>query len=481
MAYSTYNVNEEITFKLMKRDRGSLLPIPVEECNRKVVTGLLSLNETDIDTTYSKLLLASPDDVMSIIQIERMELNSQLLDNEGCPEICFIEQALELLKEREESTRKSYEKETPKDEINPSLEGKVDEQQTTNDICEGLAYQFNATMSLREDDGFSRVRHESCGSDIEAINEEEHPNIAAEELEISNSTTTKPFYFYQASDGQHVYLHAMNIKMLELQYGALENCPHEIRGKILEKEGGSMTEGLRKRLRYLQHLPLTCQFEVAEINIASLVSDDILATFRGQIEARVKRRNRRAREELKREKKINEEVNMMWGRKPAPKLRIESHRQFPLCGSGSEEAFPVFPPPSPSESSVPSRSQSMTSLSSVESPTLESIFGAPTTSQVTKSLENGPSFAQMLKEGTSRDCKRDTLRTERKWAPPVIVDSEGELEGYLPAPDFSQSFSDAIAVALEKANSTQDDTLNKKKKKKKQKVLFVTGMACSAK
>lgn len=197
MAYSTYNVNEEITFKLMKRDRGSLLPIPVEECNRKVVTGLLSLNETDIDTTYSKLLLASPDDVMSIIQIERMELNSQLLDNEGCPEICFIEQALELLKEREESTRKSYEKETPKDEINPSLEGKVDEQQTTNDICEGLAYQFNATMSLREDDGFSRVRHESCGSDIEAINEEEHPNIAAEELEISNSTTTKPFYFYQ--------------------------------------------------------------------------------------------------------------------------------------------------------------------------------------------------------------------------------------------------------------------------------------------
>lgn len=61
----------------------------------------------------------------------------------------------------------------------------------------------------------------------------------------------------------------------------------------------------------------------------------------------------------------------------------------------------------------------------------------------------------MLKEGTSRDCKRDTLRTERKWAPPVIVDSEGELEGYLPAPDFSQSFSDAIAVALEKANSTQ--------------------------
>lgn len=125
--------------------------------------------------------------------------------------------------------------------------------------------------------------------------------------------------------------------MLEMQYGSLENCPHQVRGKILEKEGGSMTEGLRKRLRYLQHLPLTCQFEVAEINIAAYISDEVLINFKDQIETRMKRRNRRAREERRREKKIDEEVNMIWGRKPPPNLRIESLQQFPLCGSESDE------------------------------------------------------------------------------------------------------------------------------------------------
>lgn len=124
-----------------------------------------------------------------------------------------------------------------------------------------------------------------------------------------------------------------------MQYGSLEKCPHVIHGKIIEKEGGSMTERLRKRLRYLQHLPLSCQFEVAEINLAAYVSDAVLHCFKEQIEVRIKRRNRRAREERRREKKIDEEVNMMWKKKPEPNLRLDSHRQFPLCGSNSDEVL----------------------------------------------------------------------------------------------------------------------------------------------
>lgn len=65
-------------------------------------------------------------------------------------------------------------------------------------------------------------------------------------------------------------------------------------------------------------------------------------------------------------------------------------------------------------------------------------------------------------------------------------DSEPELEGYVPAPTFSQSFSDAIAIAL--AKSEENHGVNpevsgggKKKKKQKPKVLFSTSMACSGK
>ncbi|KAJ8967110.1 hypothetical protein NQ314_003083 [Rhamnusium bicolor] len=85
------------------------------------------------------------------------------------------------------------------------------------------------------------------------------------------------------SDGQHIYLHAINARMLEHTYGSLEFGPKAITGKILEKEGGSMTEELRKRLRYLQHLPVTCQFEVAEIQLRQpLVKKETLEQFHGR-------------------------------------------------------------------------------------------------------------------------------------------------------------------------------------------------------
>lgn len=85
-----------------------------------------------------------------------------------------------------------------------------------------------------------------------------------------------------AYDGQHIYLHALNVRMLEHTHGSLEHCPLTITGKILEKESGSMTEDIRKRMRCIQHLPITCQFEVAEIQLNnSIVSRDTLKEFHG--------------------------------------------------------------------------------------------------------------------------------------------------------------------------------------------------------
>lgn len=43
-----------------------------------------------------------------------------------------------------------------------------------------------------------------------------------------------------------------------------------------------MTEELRRRLRYLQHLPITCQFEVAEIQLKPpIVSKETIDHFQG--------------------------------------------------------------------------------------------------------------------------------------------------------------------------------------------------------
>ena len=67
-----------------------------------------------------------------------------------------------------------------------------------------------------------------------------------------------------------------------MQYGSLEKCPRTICGKLVEKEVGSYTEELRRRMRYLCHLPVTSQFEIAEIDLQPpIVSDKVIASFEG--------------------------------------------------------------------------------------------------------------------------------------------------------------------------------------------------------
>lgn len=90
------------------------------------------------------------------------------------------------------------------------------------------------------------------------------------------------FIVISASDGQQIYLHAVNVQMLEMTYGCLRDSPSELTGVIVEKEAGSMTVELRKRLRYLQHLPVTAQFEVAEIELLPpLVTQSTIDAFKG--------------------------------------------------------------------------------------------------------------------------------------------------------------------------------------------------------
>ena len=91
--------------------------------------------------------------------------------------------------------------------------------------------------------------------------------LTAEDLDISKLSSSSPrssptltssgggpapketFYFYQSSDGQPIFLHALNVQMLVHQHGSLQNCPRKIKGRILEKEGAIMGEQLRNKLR----------------------------------------------------------------------------------------------------------------------------------------------------------------------------------------------------------------------------------------
>ncbi|XP_034251606.1 RING finger protein 10 [Thrips palmi] len=507
---TSFTVGGEITLRLMRRERGSLEAVPVEQWDMRPPVSLLSVSETAVDTVYAKLLLADSFDVLKIMEDEKTALKEQIRIDNDSPEVCFVEQAMEMLLEREALVKgvkgvqpaaapvdtEEQKHDTPKDHLPDAETGGADD--TTNselhDSCSGLKDGLDSKSV--------RPRLESTGS------EDNGTTITAEDLEHSSlQQPQKHFYFYQAADGQHIYLHAINARMLEMAYGSLDKCPLTISGRIVEKEMGSMTEDLRKRLRYMQHLPVTCQFEVVELSLdCSIIPPDILEIFQEQIDSRRRRRQKRAREEMRREKKINDEENKRLGRYPTPHIRIASHHHFPICGN--ESSPPVASvPKSPSVSSLASNSTQSSLSLSVENLTLdpppEEREHFPMIGQeASSSAEDGPSFAQMLRTGKTSFSSGPAWGRRQASQPlahsllnvtssrqRTASDSEPEPEGYVPAPTFSQSFSDAIAVALAKSEKSSCEASSggggggggKKKKKQKPKVLFSTSMACSGK
>jgi hypothetical protein len=41
------------------------------------------------------------------------------------------------------------------------------------------------------------------------------------------------FYFYQAADGQHIYLHPLDIKVLKHEFGSYDNFPSHIKLPVI--------------------------------------------------------------------------------------------------------------------------------------------------------------------------------------------------------------------------------------------------------
>ncbi|CAG0892629.1 unnamed protein product, partial [Cyprideis torosa] len=480
--------------------------------------------------------------IASTVTREKGQLDALLVEDEGSPEVCFVEEALKLLDERKDLLLQQADKnsmvepgttpdspESPAEE--PAVFGMVRSASSVplknwwslssldgappsggEDQLQG-AVGGQADLADADDNGgnftweeFSEHRSSSlsecsltgtggsggksrrmmdaaCNQLLGGFPAESEDDVRAEDLDISemqpsNETagdskeegdslnakenakgTDKPregkrkdvFYFYQASDGQQIFLHAVNVQMLVAEFGSLEACPRRVQGKVLEKESSTMSSDLRYRLRYLGHLPLSCPFEVAEVALDETVSAKVLSDFSGTLEARRKRREKKERDERRRSNKIQiEETRKLLGtgRHRSPHLRVGSLAHFPqmtsasLVASGGQEDRPTTPPAqAPQEESAASPVSVATSDDSFSSAADSS--GAHT----------GPSFAQMLLKAAS-PCRA------RLSAPPSLVanrgppslgglESENEEDG-ISAPDFAASFGDAIAQALQK-------------------------------
>ncbi|GAB1602613.1 hypothetical protein Ahia01_000540900 [Argonauta hians] len=153
----------------------------------------------------------------------------------------------------------------------------------------------------------------------------------------THNTSKDTFYFYQAADGQHIYLHAVNARCLAWEYGSLEFGPQTITADIVEVESIVMTQDLRNRLRYLSHLPLSMEFKVVEvILLPPVISRDTLKEFSDIIQKRAKYRLKKQKLERLRCRRIEEENRK---HRPCP-VRIVMSSADEILREGSQTSFP---------------------------------------------------------------------------------------------------------------------------------------------
>ncbi|XP_072579104.1 E3 ubiquitin-protein ligase RNF10 isoform X3 [Vulpes vulpes] len=465
-----YVVGDTITMQLMKREKGVLLALPKSKWMN--VDHPIHLGDEQ-HSQYSKLLLASKEQVLHrVVREERVALEQQLAEEKHTPESCFIEAAIQELKTREEALSGLPGSRGEATGVMPALEQLVlmaplakesvlqprkgvleylsafDEE--TTEVCSLGSPRPLALPLVEEEEAVSEPEPEACDDAELADDSLGEGTICTESSQqepiskpgFTHLSSSPCYYFYQAEDGQHMFLHPVNVRCLVREYGSLEQSPEKISAVVVEIAGYSMSEDVRQRHRYLSHLPLTCEFSICELALQPpVVSKETLEIFSDDIEKRKRQRQKKAREERRRERRIEMEENKKQGKyfMLTPLSPTASQGSPSFCVGSLEEDSPF------------------------------------------------PSFAQMLRVGKAKADvwpKTASKKDENSLVPPAPVDSDGESDNSdrVPVPSFQNSFSQAIEAAFMKLDTpATSDPLSeekggKKRKKQKQKLLFSTSV-----
>ncbi|XP_041856442.1 RING finger protein 10 isoform X2 [Melanotaenia boesemani] len=502
METKQYVVGDVITMRLMRREKGALVAMPSSQwvkVEEPVRFGDVCLSP------YSKLLLTSPVQVLGLIAEEKAVLQAQLSHEED-GQGCFIQSALCLLQECEEMLLKKQkvkvdspdfssltlkQPSSPVEEVVMNISSAKPVLQYSSAFDDEVvepAEDTAAELPGFPEDILESVLEEPPEALTEAVPEQQHdeensPDQAESDRPPGSVVHGPYYYFYQADDCQQMFLHPVNVRCLLREYGSLEACPNSITATVVEIVGQTVTEEIRRRHRYLAHLPLTCEFSICELALQPpILSKETLDTFADDLEKRKRLRQKKARDEKRREKRIEIEENKKQGKYPEVHIGLENLHHFPAFNSPPHNSSPpvqpdfTLAPPSPLSSS-PSDGMRFPSLN-VPSPTVGSV----------EEDSHCMSFAQMLKDGKARvDAgPRITPKKDKLLAPPA-ADSDGESDGSdrIPVPSFQNSFSQAFEKALLQLDNgpasqpqavVEPDEKGGKKKKKKQKLLFSTSM-----
>lgn len=269
--HQSYKVGDIISMELMTREKGSLYVTKNDEI-RNSTDNFPKYSDGADHFTYSKLIMADPNEILKIIKQEMNELEFQLIeDGMDCPESVFVQQAMNLLTIKQAEVEKAISEKEEVDAMTSSLNP------TVASFVPTAKNELQSEDSVDSHDNRNELIDDECNLTVNDI----------DIVPVATNTHSKHFFYYQAPNAQNIFLHSVNSRMLQATFESLEKSPQKIRGKIVQIESCTMNEDLRKRLKYLQHLPVSSVFEVVEIEFDhGFLPYAVLDEFKGESQSK---------------------------------------------------------------------------------------------------------------------------------------------------------------------------------------------------
>jgi hypothetical protein len=123
----------------------------------------------------------------------------------------------------------------------------------------------------------------------------EPPHVTAPSKGKQHTSNHEPYYFYMAPP--HLYLSPLDIRLLKSTFGHFHNFPTTLLPRVEHISSKTVDEALRKRAKYLNHLPLGCVVNFLECDWADLLPEHVLEQFESDLERRRKQHRDKAIQE----------------------------------------------------------------------------------------------------------------------------------------------------------------------------------------
>jgi hypothetical protein len=107
--------------------------------------------------------------------------------------------------------------------------------------------------------------------------------------------STSTYYYYQASSGLPLFLHPLDIRILLAHFHSYSSFPDTITIRVEAFAEGTVNDDLRKRCKYLSHLPEGADVVFIEADLEGVVGAEGLKTFEGPLKMRATRRKEKVR------------------------------------------------------------------------------------------------------------------------------------------------------------------------------------------